>query len=86
MERRVRELQGEMAARSPDRHHLLRIAAHFRRTGEPLDLADPFGDRLRSRASDTHLRAWSHGADDGDNSEGGSGFSSRNRLVFEVDR
>jgi len=50
---------------------LLRMAAHYRATGEVLDLDDPFGGKLvRSLANDT-LRVWSVGPEGKDH--GGSG-------------
>lgn len=50
---------------------LLRMAAHYRSTGEVLDLDDPFGGKLiRSLANDT-LRVWSVGPEGKDH--GGQG-------------
>jgi hypothetical protein len=40
---------------------ILRVAAHFRATGEILDLADPFGDRLETRRTGDALRIVSAG-------------------------
>jgi hypothetical protein len=52
----------------PNRGHraqlrLLRVVAHYRSTGEVLDLEDPFGTRLLTRRSDDTLRVWSVGAE-----------------------
>jgi hypothetical protein len=47
---------------------LLRVATHWRRTGELLDLDDPFGAKLKSAKSGEGLKLWSIGADGVDNS------------------
>ncbi len=38
---------------------LLRMAVHFRATGEVLDLEDPYGNRLVHSVTGGHLKAWS---------------------------
>jgi hypothetical protein len=50
---------------------LLRAAIRYRRTGERLELADPFGTTLKSAASGEGLKLWSIGADGVD--DGGRG-------------
>jgi hypothetical protein len=50
---------------------LLRVAIRYRRTGELLDLDDPFGAKLRSAKNSDGMKLWSIGADGFDN--GGSG-------------
>lgn len=52
---------------------LLRIAAHFRATGEILSLDDPFGEKLLSSRSGDRLKLWSVGAD-GKNGGGSGGW------------
>jgi hypothetical protein len=42
---------------------LLRVAAHYRSTGEVLELDDPLGDRLRHSIRGSDLRVWSVGGD-----------------------
>jgi hypothetical protein len=47
---------------------LLRVAAHYRATGEVLDLGDPLGTKLRTSKSGDTLKIWSlgkNGVDDG---------------------
>jgi hypothetical protein len=65
---------------------LVRIAAHFRATGEVLSLRDPFGDRLKTALTADRLRVWSVGwnhADDGGNGD----WSERGKdVVLEVER
>jgi hypothetical protein len=73
--------------RSLARLRLLRIAAHYRATGEVLDLPDPFGDRLKHRVEGSRLQAWSIGAKQVDR-DGAGDFSEpgdRN-IVIEVER
>lgn len=57
------------------RLRLLRMAAHFRATGEVLDLDDPFGDKMKTRMEGRRLKAWTvwlDGKDDqGDEGDGG---------------
>jgi hypothetical protein len=62
-ERMVRERLSQL--------RLLRLATRYRRTGELLDLDDPFGAKLKSAASDAGVKFWSVGADGVDN--GGAG-------------
>lgn len=50
---------------------LLRVAAHFRATGEVLDLDDPLGGKLRRSLANDRLQVWSVGAEGRDH--GGSG-------------
>jgi hypothetical protein len=40
---------------------VLRVAAHFRATGELLDLPDPFGSRIQTRRNGDRLKVWSLG-------------------------
>lgn len=49
------------SARTPLR--LLRVAAHFRATGEWLPLDDPYGDKLCHQIDGNKLKAWSVGPD-----------------------
>jgi hypothetical protein len=46
---------------------LLRIAIHYRSTGEVLDLEDPFGVRMLHSISGTKFKVWSVGPDGVDN-------------------
>ena len=50
---------------------LLRVAVHYRATGEILELADPYGDQLHHAVIGSDLKVWSVGLDgvdhDGDN-------------------
>jgi len=50
---------------------LLRLATRYRRTGELLDLDDPFGAKLKSAKSGAGMKLWSVGADGVD--DGGAG-------------
>jgi len=61
---------------------LLRVALHYRSTGDLLDLEDPFGDRLRHSLSGSDLKVWSVGNDgiDQDGENGGQDWS-RSRPV-----
>ncbi len=54
------------------RLRLLRMVFHKRRTGDWLDLGDPFGVKLLHSETATHLRAWSVGPDGVDNGGKGS--------------
>jgi hypothetical protein len=66
---------------------LLRTAAHFRATGEVLVLDDPYGDKIRSRVTESHLKVWSVGADDRD--DGGTGVWDARKgkdIVLELQR
>jgi hypothetical protein len=62
-ERMVRERLAQL--------RLLRLATRYRRTGELLDLADPFGAKLKSAKGGDGMKLWSVGADGVDN--GGAG-------------
>jgi hypothetical protein len=42
---------------------LLRVAVHYRATGEILDLGDPYGDKLHHSIIGSDLRVWSVGPD-----------------------
>jgi hypothetical protein len=71
-----------LASDLPHRGHraqlrLLRVAAHFRATGEVLDLEDPFGAKLLTMRNGDTLKIWSVGAEGKDH--GGTG-------VFRFDR
>jgi hypothetical protein len=66
---------------------LLRVAAHYRATGEVLELDDPFGTKLRTSRSGDTLKIWSVGKDGVD--DGGAGAwkpSAGKDIVLEVDR
>jgi hypothetical protein len=66
---------------------LLRMAAHFRLTGEVMTLEDPFGDRLHHSVIGNHLKGWSVGPDGRDDGGIGGWTQSRGRdIVVEVDR
>ncbi|HLY09471.1 MAG TPA: hypothetical protein VKW04_09235 [Planctomycetota bacterium] len=67
---------------------LLRVAAHYRATGDVLDLPDPFGDRLRRHEEAGVLRVWSLGLSGQDGGgAGGSPAGSRNgNIVLEIPR
>jgi len=51
---------------------LLRLAAHFKATGEVLDLDDPFGRKLLRHLADDTLKAWSVGPEGQDHGGIGS--------------
>src|SRR5204863_21987 len=40
---------------------VLRVAAHYRATGEVLELSDPFGSRIHTLKGDAGIRIWSVG-------------------------
>jgi hypothetical protein len=65
---------------------LLRTAAHFRATGEILELADPLGTTLLHRLEPMGLRIWGVGRDGKD--DGGKGEWERNGddIVLEIAR
>ena len=66
---------------------LLRVAAHYRATGEILDLDDPFGAKLITSKTGDHLKVWSVGRDGVD--DGGLGdwrHTSGRDIVLDVDR
>lgn len=67
---------------------LLRVAAHYRATGELLSLDDPLGVRLNSTLTGTRLKIWSVGRDGAD--DGGTGdwkpTTVKSDIVLEVDR
>src|SRR5262249_23615525 len=66
---------------------LLRVAAHFRATGEVPDLDDPYGTKILSSRNGTHLKLWSVGADGID--DGGSGEwrpSKGKDIILEIER
>jgi len=46
---------------------LLRVAVHYRRTGEVLELEDPYGDKLRHEINGSDITVWSIGSDLVDN-------------------
>lgn len=67
------------------RLRLCRLVFHRRRSGQWLELADPFGTTLRHDETDTHLRVWSVGADGVDHG-GKGGWTPRDGedLLLEV--
>ena len=70
---------------------LLRVAVRYRRTGELLTLADPFGDRLqRAGPQNGRLQAWSVGEDAIGELDGGPWSpgteAGKNFLWIQVDR
>jgi hypothetical protein len=67
---------------------LLAMAAHFRSTGEVLELEDPFGSKLFHETTAIHLKAWSVGPDGvNDGGDGGwTHYPGGKDLVIEVDR
>ena len=58
--------------RNRAQRRLLRTILHRRRTGQWLELDDPFGTTLLHAETETHLRAWSVGQDGVDNGGKGS--------------
>ena len=56
---------------------LLRVAAHFRATGEVLDLNDPCGARLNVERKEGSIKVWSVGTES--RSHGGQG-----KFAFQV--
>ncbi len=66
---------------------LLRMAAHYRATGEVLDLEDPFGARLRHERNGAKLRVWSVGPDGTDHGGDGGWHAPLGRdILLEVER
>jgi hypothetical protein len=70
---------------------LLRVATHYRATGEVLDLEDPFGARLLTRRDGDTLRVWSVGAEGLDHGGTGAfGFDREGKdaqdIVLEIRR
>jgi hypothetical protein len=65
---------------------LLRIAVHYQRTGEILDLPDPSGGRIKTSIMGSKLRAWSSGVDGVDNGGVGDGWNSGTDIVIEAER
>ncbi len=70
---------------------LLRVATHYRATGEVLDLDDPFGTKLQTRGNGDALKVWSVGAEGKDHGgTGGFGFDRDGKdakdIVLEVRR
>jgi len=66
---------------------LLRIAAHYRATGEVLELDDPFGGKLLTSKAGDRLKLWSVGRDGAD--DGGTGEwkpRAGKDIVLETDR
>jgi hypothetical protein len=61
---------------------LLRVAAHFRATGDLLESEDPFGGMLIHNVKEGRLKVWSRGRDAVD--DGGSGAGKD--IVLEVTR
>jgi hypothetical protein len=73
----------EEAATQTARLRLLRTAAHWKRTGEVLKLADPFGDHLHVQKSPTGIKVWSAGRDGVDH-QGAGRWNGGNDIVFEL--
>jgi len=66
---------------------LLRSVAAYRATGELPVLEDPYGDKLLSSISGTHLKLWSVGSDGIDDGGAGEWIYSRGKdIVIEVER
>ena len=66
---------------------LLRAAAHYRRTGEILELEDPFGTKLLHHESGGRLKLWSVGEDSVDQKGLGSWQAKPfEDIVLEVPR
>lgn len=66
---------------------LLRVAVHYRATGEILELDDPFGTGILYAQTTNHLRVWSIGADGMD--DGGAGCwkpRPTGDIVLDIDR
>lgn len=80
------DLPGVLRRKNLARIRFLRIAAHFRRTGEILELADPFGDRIGVETSGTHLRCWSKSEDGKYIPSQNSWIQNGSSLIFEVER
>ena len=82
-----RFLHGVGSAQERARIRLLRVALHYRATGEILDLEDPFGGRLRHEVQGSRFKVWSVGPDGVDHG-GIGGWSSPSALdiVLEVER
>jgi hypothetical protein len=69
------------------RLRLLRVALHYRRTGEILELEDPFGRKLLHEEKNGHLRVWSIDRDGKDHGGVGSWKSDQGKdLLLEVER
>jgi hypothetical protein len=66
---------------------LLRTAAHYKATGEILDLEDPFGEKLLHSSKSKSLRMWSVGPDGVDDGGSGEWHSAKGKdIVLEVGR
>ncbi len=66
---------------------LLLAGVHFQRTGEVLDLADPFGSKLISSTAESALKIWSIGPDGVDNQgAGGWRMADGADIVLDVKR
>jgi hypothetical protein len=65
---------------------LLRTAAHYKATGEVLDLEDPFGEKLLHSSKGKSLRMWSVGPDGVDDGGAGEWRARGKDIVLEVGR
>jgi len=65
---------------------LLRVATHYRATGEILPLDDPFGTKLRTAQSGGKLKVWSVGKDGVDDGGQGQWKPGNGDVVLETDR
>jgi hypothetical protein len=65
---------------------LLRTAAHYRATGEILELEDPFGEKLLHSSKSKSLRMWSVGPDGVDDGGSGEWRAKGKDIVLEVGR
>jgi hypothetical protein len=66
---------------------LLRVAAHYRSTGEVLELPDPYGTSLHHAQEGVTLKLWSVGPDGVDDGGLGGWDSTKGRdIVIEVER
>ncbi|MBI3855269.1 MAG: hypothetical protein HY293_06225 [Planctomycetes bacterium] len=66
---------------------LLRAGAHYRRSGEVLDLDDPFGGKLLHAVKEGRLRVWSVGRDGIDQGGAGNWESAlSNDIVLDLPR
>jgi hypothetical protein len=75
---------GRLARDSLARLRLLRMTVRYRLTGEILDLADPFGEKLRSSQTSRSLRLWSVGLDGVDDQQPDNGPRKADDIVIEL--
>jgi hypothetical protein len=76
----IRELEWNGLERMAQ-FRLLRVAAHYRASGEVLPLKDPYGTELRHSRSGSRMRFWSV---DGDGRDDGGDAGSEGRWTWQI--